>query len=252
MTSVTTKPHRVSSRGTPIDDTRWRRVWHVVRRAVRVEDLALFAWVAVIQPLTLGNHARGIRELGSQGTAWGIAYVLAACAAVVCLASHSPDEPTLSWTTASLPHSFAPLPFVVGIAILFGFGMQDIGAMRADAAFLIALVIAFGAFFLYADLPTLPAALRRAGVMPMALVASMVFSGMMYELFSQIDAAVLIQASVGLAVFVLLYSAGFYLFFIFAPAQIATAGGSWTDWGVRYGSFVVASIIGISVLGSTA
>ncbi len=90
-----------------------RSLWPNILSVVRIEDALIFVWLAVVQPLTIGNHTRAIDELRKQGMLAGIAYLVAAGTAVVCLASRSPDEPTLAWTTAASPHSYAPLPFVI-------------------------------------------------------------------------------------------------------------------------------------------
>ncbi len=122
--------------------------------------------------------------------------------------------------------------------------------MRADVALLPALLLALAAFLFYPRLPTLKAPVRRLAVLPIALVSSAVFNGLMFEVFSEVDRSTLVAAGIGLPVFLLLASVMFYAFFIFAPSQIADPKGTWVDWAVRYGSFVVASVVGISVIGA--
>lgn len=215
-----------------------------------MEDIVLFAWVAFVQPLTIGNQTHAISEFGGQGTLIGIAYLVAAAGALLCLASRSSDEATLAWTTASSPHSYAPLPFVIAIAILAAFGLESVGAMGAEVSFVPAFVLALGLYFLYSHLPTLPRQARRALTVPMSIVGSAVFNGIMFEMFSTIERAAFVDVGVGLLLFLLMMSALFYFVFIFSPSQIADAGGSWLDWGARYALFFAGSIIGITMLGA--
>jgi hypothetical protein len=223
----------IDANGAWVTGTVERSLWPNILSVVRIEDAVIFAWLAVVQPLTIGNHTRAIDELGKQGMLWGIAYLIAAGAAVVCLASRSPDEPTLAWTTASSPHSYAPLPFVIGVATLAGFGIEDVGVASADVAFVPALCLSLAAFFLYSHLPTLPAPARRVSVLPMVIVSSALFNGIMFEVFSQLDRSTFVEAGAGLFVFLILLSGIFYALFVFSPAQIADARGSWTDWVIR-------------------
>lgn len=218
--------------------------------ALWVDDVAILAWLAVVQPLTLGSHAHAISDFGDQSALWGWAYLVAAGGAIICLGSRSVDEPTLAWTSGSTPHSVAPLPFVIAVALLASFGLQDVGAVPAEVVFLPALCLALAAFLFYPQLPTLRAPARRVAVLPIQLVSSAVFNGLMFEVFSEIDKRTLVQAGVGLPVFLLLASGMFYAFFIFAPSQIADTRGSWPEWAVRYGLFVVASVVGVSVIGA--
>ncbi len=84
----------------------------------------------------------------------------------------------------------------------------------------------------------------------MVIVSSALFNGIMFEVFSQLDRRTFVQVGAGLFVFLILLSGFFYAVFVFSPAQIADAKGSWTDWVIRYALFLVGSLVGISVLGA--
>jgi hypothetical protein len=229
---------------------------------LRLEDAVLLLWL--VAGGFLGRLAAGGPDgsggaggpLSSEADAVsGILWVGSAVLAVVVVATRSPGDPVLGFEGMATPRSYAPLPFLLSVAIVLDTGLGRLG-IASDLAVGAAFLVTLTCYVAYPHLPVLPRATRRLLILPFILVAGTVFGGIVSDLSGLFDYRSLLgdpsatpgsfAALLGLDV---LFSAMFYLAFIFAPRMVAEAEGTWRAWLARYAVFLGATIVGVTLLG---
>lgn len=231
---------------------------------LRIEDAALLLWL--VAGGFLGRLAAGGSD-GSGGPGGplssgadavsGMLWVGAAVLAVVVVATRSPGDPVLGFEGMATPRSYAPLPFLLSVAIVLDTGLSRLG-IASDLAVAAAFLVTLACYVAYPHLPVLSRANRRLLILPFILVAGTVFGGMVSDLSGLFDYRALLgdptatpgsfAALLGLDV---LFSGLFYLAFIFSPRMVAEAEGTWRAWLVRYALFLGATIVSVTLLGSS-
>ncbi len=227
-----------------------------IRAALRVEDLALPAWIGIAVPLLAGVAGwEGASELDDSGSVLsGLVYVLVSLGAVACLAAFPGGFSGESPRLFRPPDVFALGPFVGALAMVGGAGIENLGLASTGE---------FGPFFVLGAvaivghrwLPSLQALHRRILMAPFVFITAGVFNGIMASTFDAFDFGRLIIEDPGspgllalsLALPVAL-TAPFYAMFVFAPGRIADPEGSIFAWLVRYLVSLVGLVIGASWL----
>lgn len=231
-------------------------------RSLQWEDLLVFLWVALIEPLLyklVGNLIGNVQpwDIGSHpNPALGALFFLAVLGGLVVIATQAPGQRQGDSDSSSVS-MFAHLPMLVtiGYFLIYGFG-----AFGAELPFsiLCGVFLLFGVVAMaFNRLPVLSIPARRILITPMIVLGSWNFSALMRGFFTGVDFAALLHNpalrdssssltfTLGLllaAVFV------FYLVFILAPRQIAYPGGSWGDWLARFALYVLAIIFNLGWL----
>jgi hypothetical protein len=228
-----------------------------LRHSLRIEDVLLFGWLVLVQPLIAGlGDGDGFGELWIQDAPLvGIVYLVAAAGAVVALATRSPGESQFDFESPNSPRSYALWPFMAALALIASIGAENTGMASAEAAFLPVAAVTVVSFVFYNKLPTLAPNKRRALMAPFVLVCAGIFNGTMADIFDSVDVGDLFQAAggdvqalFGVLALLLLFSLPFYMMFVFAPRQITESEGTWPAWAARYGLFLVGAIVGVGWL----
>jgi len=232
------------------------RLWSLVR----VEDLLLFGWLVLVQPLVFGRDAgSGFRELSQDGgVVAGAAYLAAAAGGFVCLATRSVGAEAVPIGTLRSPQSYAPLPFIGALAFITVMGLEQAKIADAEGALLPVAALMTGCLLLREKTPPLPAERRRALIAPFVLLAAGIFNGTMADVLGSVDAGDLFSGGAGsgealLLAVLLPASLVYYLAFVFAPRQMAESEGSWPAWTLRYALYLAGALGGVGwmrVLGS--
>ncbi len=223
--------------------------------AFQLEDLLLFVWFALGEP-ALERLLRAFlpadlpAALASQARPqFGIGLLASAAAAVVCLATRDASERQMvgrpGWLT---PNTYARLPMLVVLALLAEHGFEQLGSGAGERLFPWIVAFVGATLLLQPWLPAAPYPLRRLLMLPTIAVGALMFGGTMESLFSGgdlsgllegADAAARATARFGLLI-VTIGSLVYYVLFVFAPRQVAAAGGSWIVWLARYLLFLSA------------
>ncbi|MDQ3880637.1 MAG: hypothetical protein M3295_06165, partial [Chloroflexota bacterium] len=229
------------------------------RDRLAIEDLLLFAWAAVAQPVLFTDSAAPSDDLflGRDDPLLGALYVFACAGAVVALLTRDAD--TSSQAASLGPEDEAPVagPMAAGILIVFAAGLDLFGAALPDWPIVVVFGAAFGGIFLRRRLPPLTGVARRALVAPYVMAAAGIFDQatsttdrlldlrLVAELRSSDDIGiVLVVAGIGVAV-----SAFYYAMLIFAPRRLAGDTASSATWVIRYLVFLASVIVGVTVSG---
>jgi hypothetical protein len=228
--------------------------------ALDFEDILLFAWLAVVEPilsLILGRLLGGIEpwEIGSNLNPWlGTLFLFAALGGILVLVTRAPgqQDPEKGGAGAS---GYARLPLLVTLGYMFiyatsAWGVFDAPWVMSIPCLLTGLIAATA--MLFDRLPVLDVPYRRILVAPLILVGSWNFSALVHTFYGNTDwrtflitqGPEILKNPNGLVAFtfgLLVAALGFfYLVFIFAPRQIAYPGGSARDWLVRFVIFCAA------------
>lgn len=227
---------------------------------LRLEDAALFGWLLLGLPLSrwlAGSSGPNAGDpLGSEpDTLTGLIWLAATILAIVVIATRSPGDPVIGFEDMSTPRSYAPLPFLVSLAIVSHTAFARLG-FEFEALVGVIFIVTMVSYVAYPHLPSLPRTVRRLLILPFILVAGTVFGGMVADLSDLFDLRGLLSdpaaspgAFAGLLGLQVLFSGFFYLAFVFAPRMVAEAEGSWRAWFVRYVLFLGATIVSVSFLG---
>jgi len=233
-----------------------------LRQSLRAEDVLLFGWLVLVQPLIAGLGSGGpFAELSPDDDPLvGLVYLAAAAAAVVALATRSPGESRFDFESPNSPRSYALWPFMAALALIASIGAENTGIASAEVAFLPVAAVTVVSYVFYNKLPTLAPNKRRVLMAPFVLVCAGIFNGTMADLLDSVDVGDLFQAAggdlqalVGVFALLVLFSLPFYMMFVFAPRQITESEGTWPAWAARYGLFLVGAIAGVgwlAVIGS--
>lgn len=227
---------------------------------LRLEDAALLGWLVVGLPVTRalagGNGVNAGDPLGTEPDALsGMIWLAATVLAIAVVATRSPGDPVIGFEDMSTPRSYAPLPFLVSVAIVSHTAVARLG-FDSESLTGIVFIVTMVSYVAYPHLPNLPRVVRRLMILPFILIAGTVFGGMVADMSDLFDLRGLLSdpaatpgafaAVLGLEV---LFSGFFYLAFVFAPRMVAEAEGSWRAWFVRYLVFLGATIVGVTFLG---
>ncbi len=231
----------------------------------RLEDLALTAWLLLAPALgrigsggSFGGSTGGGPLSSDRDLLSGVVWIAATILAVIVVATRSPGDPALGFEGALTPRSYAPLPFLLSLSIVGQTGLDRLG-LPSDGVIGVIFLVTMVCYVAYPHLPTLPRTTRRLLIVPFILIAGTVFGGMVADVSSLFDYRALLgdpttspSAYLGLLGLDVLFSAFFYLAFVFAPRMVAEAEGSWTAWLARYALFLGATIVSVSFLGAGA
>lgn len=228
------------------------------RRALQFEDAILFVWFVFIEPLVV-RFLYGVMPSGGflrlspdvpYGGLIGAFFVLSAfCACVVLLTRAPGDLSGFDWDTPS-GYAHAPMIFVLGLVTYEGFNLMS--SSLADSAFGVTLVIILISVALHRWLPPMNELYRRVLMTPLVLVSGWIFSTTLDAVLGDFKVGELIRtsgtsafaliATIVLAVFI------FYLAFIMAPRALASSGGTYNDWIVRYAFFIAGVLLNIGAV----
>ena len=222
----------------------------------RIEDVALTAWLLLGPALgRIVSGSSGGPLSSDRDSLSGVVWISATVLAVVVVATRSPGDPALGFDGAMTPRSYAPLPFLLSLSIVGQTGLDRLG-LPSDGVIGVIFLITIVCYVAYPHLPTLPRTTRRLLIVPFILIAGTVFGGMVADMADLFDYRVLLgdptttpSAYLGLLGLDVLFSAFFYLAFVFAPRMVAEAEGSWKAWLARYALFLGATIVSFSFLG---
>lgn len=239
-------------------------------RSFQLEDLILFVWVAIIEPLL----ARALAQVLGDLTPWtlgsihnplvGLIFLAAGIGGAIVVATRAPGQIDPERSGNSVV-AYARLPMLVTLSYMFLYGTSAFGIFDNGDNGLLLVVCAPIALFavswmLFDRLPQVDIVIRRILIAPMILLGTWNFSGLVHGIFGGTDwreflgtqGIQILQNPNGALAFVTgLVTASvvlFYLIFIFAPRQIAFPNGSARDWFVRFGLFVVGLVFNIGFL----
>lgn len=226
----------------------------------RIEDVALIGWLLlgpVLGRIVSGSSGGGALS-SDRDTLSGLVWIGATVLAVIVVATRSPGDPALGFEGGMTPRSYAPLPFLLSLSIVGQTGLDRLG-VQSDAVIGVVFLVTIVCYVAYPHLPTLPRTTRRLLIVPFILIAGTVFGGMVADMAGLFDYRALLgdptttpSAYLGLLGLDVLFSAIFYLAFVFAPRMVAEAEGSWRAWLARYALFLGATIVSVSFLGGGA
>ncbi len=226
---------------------------------LRIEDVAIVGWLIVGLPIV---RAASGADPGSaaplttdRDVLSGLLWIGAVLLAIAVVATRSPGDPVIGFEDLSTPRSYAPLPFLLSLAIVSDTAMRRIGV---DSGALTAgvFIVTMVAYVASPRLPNLPRTTRRLMILPIIFIAADIFGSMVADMSGLFDYRQLLgdpsatptsfAALLGLEV---LFSGFFFLAFIFAPRMVAEAEGSWRAWLGRYLLFLGATIVSVTFLG---
>jgi hypothetical protein len=220
---------------------------------LRVEDLLMAAWVAVVSPILF--HASGDKgPFDPDQPLQGVLRLAAVLGVVVCLAARRAVEPGVK-PQSSILNRASVGPFIGGLLLVTigGFTALDAGSQAFPVAFIAIAVLAVAVRFL---LPPLPVLARRALVSPFVAVAAGIYWSVIASLTSGNGFVITPQQAVhdphGVALilgFLAAFSAVYYAMLIFGPRQVAESEGGIVTWFIRYALFLVSIVFGIGWLG---
>lgn len=207
---------------------------------LQLEDLALFAWLAVGEPLRERLPAPLILFAAAAGT-------------IACLVTRGPGAPAP--LAVNRLDTYASFPTIALVGIFLAEGMERMGLAAPEGLFFGAMVVLAIPLAFHSRLPTLPTAARRVLMTPAILIGSAAFTTLAAELLpSRVDLAVLRHPDdplFGIAVFItallLCGAAAFYNLFVICPRVVAGAGGGILWWAVRFTVFVAALALGVTL-----
>ncbi len=227
----------------------------------RIEDVALVGWLLLgpsLGQIVSGGSSGGGPLSSDRDHLSGVVWIAATVLAVIVVATRSPGDPALGFEGAMTPRSYAPLPFLLSLSIVGQTGLDRLG-LPSDGVIGVIFLVTMVCYVAYPHLPTLPRTTRRLLIVPFILIAGTVFGGMVADVSSLFDYRALLgdpttspSAYFGLLGLDVLFSAIFYLAFVFAPRMVAEAEGSWKAWLARYALFLGATIVSVSFLGAGA
>ena len=218
--------------------------------AVRAEDVALAAWLIFGGPLVAGlgldTSLDGL--LGDGGPVLGLACLVAIVGAVACAFTRTSDAPAGEGGGMLARSAGALGPFVGGLGLVGAGATTNLGL--GDGGLAIGIVA--GMIAAFAPGPPISTAWRRALVMPFVLVTGSVFDSTVAQFGGSFaltgalghglaDDLRTIGLSLGLTA---LLSSVFYAMLVYAPRQVAEREGGGFEWLVRFGLFVVATVVG--------
>jgi len=229
------------------------RLW----QSLRVEDALLFGWLVLAQPLISGlsDGDRFASLSPEDDTFVGVVYLVAAAGAAVALATRSAGESQFDFQSPNSPRSYALWPFMAALALIASIGAENAGVASAEGALLPVAAVTVVAYLFYNRLPTLAPNARRVLMAPCVLIGAGIFNGTMADVFDAVDVGDLFQAAggdiqvlFGVVALLVMFSAPFYMMFVFAPRQITESEGTWFVWTARYALFLVGAIAGVGWL----
>lgn len=230
---------------------------------LRVEDAVLLGWLVLGAPLGRllagSSGANAGDPLGSERDVLsGLVWLVATLLAIAVVATRSPGDPAMGFEDIATPRSYAPLPFLLSLAIVSHSAIGRLG-LETDVLTAVVFIVTMVSFVAYPHLPNLPRTVRRLMILPFILIAGSIFGGMVADVSDLFDLRALLAdpgatpgafaALLGLEV---LFSGFFYLAFVFAPRMVAEAEGSGRAWLVRYLLFLGATIVSVTFLGGGA
>jgi hypothetical protein len=208
---------------------------------IRIEDVLLALWVAVVAPLLL--RAFGASELFPvHQPVRGVLYLASALLAVACIAARrhaSAAQP------ATVLHTGALGPLTGGLLLVVISAVTALDATTPVVWVTIA-VVALLAVVVHVVVPPLTAAVRRALVTPFVLVCATIFWNVVDGIFgSGVPVATQLQTAPAI-VFFATASAVFYAMLVYAPHQVAVPDRHVLRWVLRYIVFAAGTLLGIN------
>jgi len=224
-----------------------------VRRAIRLEDVLLFGWVAFAEPLlTAGERTSG----GEPATdpVLGILRLLALAAAGAAILTRTAGEP-IDHDEDPVPASIGPL--IGGFAMVGFFSFEALGVDAPEWITGIAFVVPLVAVLARSRLPEVRFEVRRLLVTPYVMAAGGVFDDLVgnvgdlldLRLLSELGTATDAERTFGIFVLFLgvAFAAVYYAMLVLAPRRFILREGSPDTWLVRFGVFLASLAIGSTV-----
>lgn len=218
---------------------------------LRVEDVALFAWL-VLRPLVTSTSDNG----GGTGVdpVGGLLDLVGLCAAAAALTARRADATHTGLLTAANVQWIVG-PAVGAVALALTDCSQRLGLTDGLGALPVFLpvAVAIGARIW---LPPTTAPIRRALLTPFILATSGFFSGIMDQVASFFDLRqVSTWSGVGIGLTLLAMAVAvsgvaiFYVMLIYAPRQLAEREGTPIGWIVRFLVFLAGLTLGATLTG---
>lgn len=231
-------------------------------RSYQWEDLALFFWLAFIEPLLyklFGNLLGDVQpwDIGAHpNAALGAVFLLAVLGGLLVLVTRAPGQSQEVASTSGVS-GFARLPMLVTITYFLLYGFSAFGAELPFSLLCGLIGVYFIAGMLFQRLPVVDIPLRRILISPMIVLGSWNFGALMRTFFKGFDAGAVLNSpairdpnSSFTFTLGLLFAAVvlFYLVFILAPRQIAYPGGSWREWAERFALYILGVVLNLGWL----
>ena len=127
---------------------------------LRLEDAALFGWLLLGLPLSrwlAGSSGPNAGDpLGSEpDTLTGLIWLAATILAIVVIATRSPGDPVIGFEDMSTPRSYAPLPFLVSLAIVSHTAFARLG-FEFEALVGVIFIVTMVSYVAYPTCPACP------------------------------------------------------------------------------------------------
>ncbi|HTS14763.1 MAG TPA: hypothetical protein VMH24_03790 [Candidatus Sulfotelmatobacter sp.] len=240
------------------------RLSHLVRDALRLEDLVLIVWVG-LQPVlfrllgfsTASPSGGGLDLLDGHDPLLGLVALASVAGALVCLATR-PATPTSDAAGQTAPRGLIG-PLTGGLLLATVIGTQNLFGV-AEAGFGVTFVAVVVASLLPGALPATPVAYRRVLVTPYVLLSASVFNGLIGQVGGLFDLHGVLGLGLGQTLQALPWAIGvmavfagvYYVMLVYAPRQLAVADGGTIAWLVRFLVFLAVEIAAASWLAATA
>lgn len=228
-------------------------------KGLRIEDVLLAGWNVAGIPLIVaaGGVLTPVLALGSEpNTFAGIVQLTAVVAAIVAIATRpagAPPMPDLAGAGGTRLAFIGPL--VGAVAFVSGSVSAYLGLGIDGLIIGVTFVVIVGAMLAGDRLPVVPAAARRALMLPFVFVCNGIFNGFAAGMLDGLDVGELIAAATvdetGFGLFVLgMLVAGlaaFYVALIVAPRMLVNPeqDHAWLAWPIRFALFLASAALGI-------
>ena len=216
---------------------------------LRLEDVVLAGWVAVVSPLLVRTQGTPSGPFDSGRPVDGLVRLAAVLAALVCIAARRRPA-TSGEPAASNQAATGPLAGGLLLVAISGFAALDV----SQSAIVLALAGGAGALMLAVHfwVPPLPTAVRRVLVSPFVLVTGGIFWNVIEEVtgpgFPKLGPTSLDPRTVPVALLFLAAFSAAPSMLIYAPGQVGDQEGGVVAWLLRYAAFLVSIVLGLGWL----
>lgn len=231
---------------------------------LQVEDFALFALLALVEPLLDGWVGHSLADLGpwtetaegAAGPLRGSLLLAAGLGAVACLLTRPRGHAAKGGAElVGGLEGWARFPLMVLVAAVAAAGLEGFGVRTGEGCFFAAVILLSLPLVVYPRLPEVAVPLRRLLMTPITLIGASAFNAVATGVLGDGELLNALPArddpTFGFAVFVLSLLAAatgaFYVLLVVAPRAVAGAGGGKFWWALRFALFLAGLGIGVSV-----